>query len=542
MLRPDCGEGQVAVVLEGCWVCVDRVTCLPVPDTECEAAGGYCADFQERCDRGYEGAGPMDCPAGQSAQCCLPARDERCDDGSEWICDMEAPECQEGSIPALIEGCWQCVNPATCRPWGEPGCAVDADCPPADWCNPCGTASCPMCRDCRPACDPHGCPTEREAVCNMIRPACDDGQVAVVRDGCWVCLVRDTCEPPPQGEDCEAAGGYCEHWQQPCREDFESGHPMDCPGGRSAQCCLPARDESCDDGRDVVCAMVPPVCEPFEILAAQGGCWVCVNPATCLPWGEPGCERDADCPADARCDPCGTAACPDCDACAAACTPHRCETALEAACDMERPDCEDGQVAVVRDACWVCVELRTCEPPPPGALCEAADGYCEHFVERCRLNFHDGPAMDCPGGRSAKCCLPGRDRRCDDGTELRCDELQPRCGEFDILAIREGCWVCANPATCRPWGEPGCDGDMACGPSEWCDPCGTSGCPLCENCVAACRPHGCASEADLMCWCARPECGDRGVAVIRDGCWICVDAETCRALPDAGCGERPARE
>ena len=83
------------------------------------------------------------------------------------------------------------------------------------------------------------------------------------------------------------------------------------------------RDTHCDDGSTVICAMIPPVCNEHEILAIQNNCWVCVNPATCRPWGEPGCEIEAagsdGCPEGFYCDPCGTSSCPFCDDCVPAC-------------------------------------------------------------------------------------------------------------------------------------------------------------------------------------------------------------------------------
>lgn len=84
------------------------------------------------------------------------------------------------------------------------------------------------------------------------------------------------------------------------------------------------RDPRCDDGSPLLCKMMPPVCDKeFEVLAIQDNCWICVNPATCLPWGEPGCSPDAgDCPEGMTCDFCGTSSCPVCDDCVPACVPE----------------------------------------------------------------------------------------------------------------------------------------------------------------------------------------------------------------------------
>lgn len=81
------------------------------------------------------------------------------------------------------------------------------------------------------------------------------------------------------------------------------------------------RDTRCDDGTPDLCDMVPPECSEYEILAIQNNCWICVNPATCHPWGEPGCKTGADCPQGSRCDPCGTSSCPACEDCVPACKP-----------------------------------------------------------------------------------------------------------------------------------------------------------------------------------------------------------------------------
>ena len=63
------------------------------------------------------------------------------------------------------------------------------------------------------------------------------------------------------------------------------------PGGASGD----DRDQSCDDGTQPTCEMVPPDCAEWEILAYQGDCYVCVDPATCEPWGSQGCTGDGDC-------------------------------------------------------------------------------------------------------------------------------------------------------------------------------------------------------------------------------------------------------
>ncbi len=407
LARPDCGPGRVSVVEDGCWVCVDAVTC--------------------------------EVPVG---------RDERCDDGGVLVCDQEQPACPDWEIPSIQDGCWLCVNPETCRPYAEPGCRTDIDCRPSMRCDDCARGSCPGCEDCVADCVDHDCPTEAEPQCNGLRPECEAGAVAVVRDGCWQCVDLFTCEP--------------------------------------------ARDASCDDGSDALCDMIPPVCEDHEILAIQNDCWVCVNPWTCVPWGEAGCAHDGECDPDRWCNPCASGSCPMCPDCVPGCTVHGCPTdgwdQLE--CAMPRPDC-DGGFAVIQDGCWVCVTPDSCSPI-------------------------------------------GRDTHCDDGTLDECDSPTPVCEDTEILAIQKGCHLCVNPASCAPWGQPGCETDQDCQVQQFCDPCGTSSCPDCDDCLAACQHHGCPTETELQCYCARPDCADGAVSVIDEGCWICVFTDTCEPTGD-GC-------
>lgn len=145
----------------------------------------------------------------------------------------------------------------------------------------------------------------------------------------------------------------------------------------------------------------------------------------------------------------------------------------------------------------------------------------------------DGGAGD-GGARDAAATDGGRSTRCDEGP-LTCDALPPTCGELEVAAIRDGCWVCVNAITCRPWGEPGCASDQTCAPTERCDPCATGSCPFCEDCVAGCEAHGCPTETTLTCRCVRPDCGEGNVAVIDEGCWICVSLGSCAVVRDS-CG------
>lgn len=367
--------------------------------------------------------------------------------GAEWH------TCPDGSrVPwcSCIDGTWDCEpNPEqSCA--DIPECESDVDCLPGAWCDPCATSSCPGCDDCRAGCLPHGCPTEAEPECRARRPDCGDGRVAVVEEGCWICVDRQSCEP------------------------------------------VTGRDERCDDGGALECHQARPECPDWEIASIQDGCWLCVNPETCRPWAEPGCAGDADCAPQQRCDDCARGSCPNCEDCVADCIDHGCSTQDYDAltCAMPRPDCNQG-VAVIREGCWVCVGLDACAP-----------------IER--------------------------DTHCDDGTQVLCDMPRPSCEEHEILAVRNDCWVCVNPTTCVPWGEAGCETDADCPAERWCNPCASGSCPMCPDCVPGCTRHGCPTEQQLECYCARPDCGPEAVAVIEEACWICVDAETCEPTGE-GC-------
>ncbi|MBW1878421.1 MAG: hypothetical protein JRJ84_08675 [Deltaproteobacteria bacterium] len=55
----------------GNWVC-EQFECVYQEQNECEVSGGYCVHFLDTCADGYKSAGPMGCPGGRSANCCLP--------------------------------------------------------------------------------------------------------------------------------------------------------------------------------------------------------------------------------------------------------------------------------------------------------------------------------------------------------------------------------------------------------------------------------------------------------------------------------------
>jgi hypothetical protein len=82
----------------------------------------------------------------------------------------------------------------------------------------------------------------------------------------------------------------------------------------------------------------------------------------------------------------------------------------------------------------------------------------------------------------------GRDTSCDDGTVPTCKMLPPDCDSAsEVLAYQNDCYRCVNPDTCKPWGEPGCESEADCEDGEVCSDCGSSSCPICDDCIKACR-------------------------------------------------------
>ena len=70
-----------------------------------------------------------------------------------------------------------------------------------------------------------------------------------------------------------------------------------------------------------------------------------------------------------------------------------------------------------------------------------------------------------------------------------------------------------------------------------------SSCPVCDDCIAQCVPHGCQTEPVAQCDIERPECPNEDfVSVVRDGCWRCVNRRECGNEPQPGaCAEEGQR-
>lgn len=283
--------------------------------------------------------------------------DAACEDGTstsfEVVCDdgrfaIVTCDCVDGELACGPDPCG-----------ATPTCASDLECGPAELCRICHPED-PV--PCDPGCYDTECPTQpvEELVCFATRPVCREGQVAVVASGCWDCVDIATCgEDPPS---CDDVGGFCTAGPMGCPDGFETSAEATCdslsdccvpvavasdctragatcvdadvcPDGtdrirsscepEGGICCLGDSAPSCDDGSFLECDMIEPECEEGSVSAVIRGCWECVNPLTCLAWGEPGCATDRDCADDEVCDDCATSSCPFCEDCVAACIPPR---------------------------------------------------------------------------------------------------------------------------------------------------------------------------------------------------------------------------
>ena len=122
---------------------------------------------------------------------------------------------------------------------------------------------------------------------------------------------------------------------------------------------------SCETELETSCDSESPICESGSVLIIQDGCWLCVHRNSCEPMSMESplisCVTSSDCPWGYTCDPCARSSCPNCDDCVSACF-QMCESDEEVLCNSAPPTCDESQVLIVRDLCWLCVDNTTCEP------------------------------------------------------------------------------------------------------------------------------------------------------------------------------------
>jgi hypothetical protein len=434
MDQPDCARGEILAYQNSCYECVNPVTCLAFGVAECTS------DLQCEVDEVCNPCGTSSC---YGCKDCVPACNENpCTTNEIAECATPRHDCGIGQTAIVVDGCWKCVYLSTCEATpSSADCKDDIDCSNDEYCNPC-VPVCDICSACSPMCETNPCDTGEELLCFSSRPDCGDGNVSIIKEGCWECVDIQTCEP--------------------------------------------ARNASCDDGTTPMCDMIEPVCDESEILAFQNECYKCVNPQTCIPWGIPTCSNDSQCPDQQRCDFCATSSCPECDNCVSGCVDNHCATAAsnvtpsydKPECGLENSpilkdglwicvdnsyscsevrnpdcdddstptcnllvplDCNDSEIEAVKNGCWECVNRVTCEPWGTAG--------CEDDLS-CDINEYCDDCATSSGELLADCIAGCKDFSCETEFFATCNMMRPECGAGTAI-IRNGCYACVDIQTCE---------------------------------------------------------------------------------------------
>lgn len=305
---PNCGGGgdefpACPPVFTHC--AADQVPVYCHSDYDCP--GGYCdygagGGATEPGDSDGSGARPAPPPGGLCVYV-------SCGDGGPIFCDALPPDCGPGAVVGAANGCWACFDARSCAPIGQPtDCSSDFDCP-SGYCDgssmgggTSGGAAPPAEED--PGLRPIPPPPQGQCVypscgdgapvfCDALPPTCGVGQVAGAWGGCWACFDARTCLPvgQPTGcyDDAECPNGYCDQANDggaapPGAGDRAFPVPPPPPG----QCVFP----SCDDGSQLTCRALTPVCAPGAVASVINGCWECRDARSCAPLCDP---STADC-------------------------------------------------------------------------------------------------------------------------------------------------------------------------------------------------------------------------------------------------------
>ena len=260
-------------------------------DKKCIAMGQTLADFNAvySCgDGGYHFARYICCDADPP--------DGPCDDDTALSCDGETPECGAGSIMAIQDGCYVCVDPVSCGVPCDDAFSWDpllnACCPDAPEVEPCDCsegffpasvsmvdgAGCWIKDEC--LCQPETCGDGEVLDCDLPKPVCGSQQLVALQEGCWLCAWADTCEPVV----CEVAGQAYNP-----QETFPAGD-----GCNDCQCQNDGQILCADAPCPVICDYGGTLYEVGASFSAGDGC----NTCECAEDGEVVCEEES-----CACDP-----------------------------------------------------------------------------------------------------------------------------------------------------------------------------------------------------------------------------------------------
>lgn len=413
-------------------------------------------------------------------------------------------------------GGFSCVTP--------PECTFDTQCRNMEYCSEEGF------------CTPHECQPSGEALCDSLRPVdCGAGQTAIVLGDCWQCVFIDTCAPSCGSvSDCVAYDGL--EWIQWTIKTY--GH-WEC-----------SKDNRCKEVPDME------LCGDNTCDAALGetehSCYPDCHTVT------PECEHDVDCKDSEYCTEKGI------------CQAHDCKGTGTALCEMLRPDCENGETAIVLGDCWKCVSRSDCRPG-----CDDVNDCVDYDdAEWITWNIRTMGHWECTNG--GNCNEVGDLEMCGNGI---CDTEKGEtgnscsldCGPEPTCRVAQDCvdledngallwpidsyghWDCTKSNKCVPISETTTCTDTKCDPengesSQSCpDDCGVSteeckadsDCKNSEYCddKMMCILHECKSFGEGICDTARPDCEDGQTAVMGPVCWVCVSLESCEPIcrDDASC-------
>ena len=382
----DCDRGsRPASDAMGC----ESVCCLPLTGIDCYQQDGYCTQSSPggvpACRDGYAPATNTDNECVWFDEiCCLPVPQDCVGEG-EVGSSFDEKECCEGLTQ--VGNAWPDENNGCMAPNdGSFRCTFcdNGECGSGEnWCN------CP---------DDCAAPGECTMNSDCPAPSCTDGMTGAI-----TCIqTTTTCdvdtgncvatEQTLYDKACNESSGMCENITPPCTGEGEMGFMPDgecCEGltqaeyaiiDDSGQCsyidcscfvCLKIGDNFCDD-------------EHYENFCNSTDC---EDP--------PACTTDDDC-APNSCE--GLSGLPNCIQYTERCVEGECRASQT---QLENSMCNE--------------ETGMCEPRNPTS-CEMQEGYCTVWEDECETGYKTASdPKGCPGGWSAKCCIPDEPNPCTDG-------------------------------------------------------------------------------------------------------------------------------
>jgi hypothetical protein len=216
----------------------------------CEAIPGDACQTHSDCSSGYCEPGSGTTPAA----CVTP----KCSDGSVLSCVRDRPLCERGSVATIADGCWACVDEATC---GKSMCnepvGVDRTYTSRDV-NECATFMGDCKGDTQPFSDECGCGCQVRSGGPMC-PEANEGRTYASKDPEQCLIISYSCQ-----DDWRAFSNDCG-----CGCIYAPAPPP------------PRIVVDCGQGTEATCDGLPPPCSAEKVLTVKDGCWACVTSEEC---------------------------------------------------------------------------------------------------------------------------------------------------------------------------------------------------------------------------------------------------------------------